>query len=246
VRVVSRPNTGIVKAANEGIALATGRYIARMDSDDVSMPQRLAKQVAYLDANPDCVLVGSRVLEIDPYGVPSHESAQKLTHDEIDAELLTCHGGWALVQPSTMMRTDALRAVGGYRGTYNVSEDHDLFVRLAERGQVANLAEPLLRYRRHYKSVTHTQYRDRAKVKEQIIRDAYARRGKPMPAGWAYEPWAPEPQGRQLRRWGWAALRQGNAVVARKHATAALRRAPFSLEAWRLLVTALRSRTRSV
>ena len=245
VRLVSRPNTGIVKAANEGIALARGRYLARMDSDDVSLPDRLAKQVAFLDAHPACVLLGTRVLEVDPYGSPVHESAQKLTHAEIDAQLLTCHGGWALVQPSVMMRTDALRAVGGYRGAYNVSEDHDLFVRLAERGEVANLPEPLLRYRRHYASVTHTQFGDRAKVKEQIIREAYARRGRPMPADWAYEAWAPQPQDEQVRHWGWAALKRGNVSVARKHATAAVRLSPLSLQSWRLLAVTLRRRNRS-
>src|SRR3954462_550758 len=52
VRVISRGNTGIVRAANDGIALARGRYLARMDGDDLSIPTRFEKQVAHLDANP--------------------------------------------------------------------------------------------------------------------------------------------------------------------------------------------------
>src|SRR5688572_17248865 len=123
IRLVSRPNTGIVRAANEGIALAAGPYIARMDSDDVCLPRRLETQLRYLDEHPECVLVGSRVTVVDPYGSPVLESMQPLTHEEIDAELLGSGGGWAIVQPSAMMRTDAVRRVGGYRGVHNVSED---------------------------------------------------------------------------------------------------------------------------
>src|SRR5688572_25740567 len=59
IRLVSRPNTGIVRAANEGIALARGNYLARMDSDDVALPHRFEKQVRYLNEHPACVLVGA-------------------------------------------------------------------------------------------------------------------------------------------------------------------------------------------
>ena len=242
IRLVSRPNTGIVRAANEGIGLARGKYLARMDSDDVSLPRRFEVQVGYLDAHPECVLVASRVTVVDPYGSPVLESGQKLSHEEIEAELLTSNGGWAIVQPSAMMRTDAVRAVGGYRGRHNVSEDQDLFLRLAEVGRVANLPEPLLLYRRHYRSVMHTQWRQREEVKEQIVREAYARRGKPMPADWAFDDWKPTPLAEQLRAWGWAALKRGNVAVARKHALGAVRTAPLSGEAWRLLYCAARGR----
>lgn len=242
IRLVSRPNTGIVAAANEGIGLSRGRYIARMDSDDVSLPNRFEAQVRYLDAHPECVLLGSRVTVVDPYGSPVFESGQKLTHEEIDAELLGSGGGWAIVQPSAMMRTEAVRKVGGYRGRHNVSEDQDLFLRLAEVGRVANLPEPLLRYRRHYKSVMHTQWRQREEVKESIVRGAYARRGLPMPADWKYDDWKPTPLAEQLRAWGWAALKRGNVPVARKHALGAVRTAPLSAEAWKLLLCAVRGR----
>jgi glycosyltransferase involved in cell wall biosynthesis len=242
VRLVSRPNTGIVAAANEGIGMARGRYLARMDSDDVCLPQRFETQVKYLDEHPECVLVGSRVTVVDPYGSPVFESGQKLTHEEIDAELLGSGGGWAIVQPSAMMRTEAVRRVGAYRGRHNVSEDQDLFLRLAEVGRVANLPEPLLLYRRHYKSVMHTQWRQREEVKERIVREAYQRRGLPMPADWKFDNWKPTPLAEQARAWGWAALRRGNVAIARKHALTAVRAAPPSGEAWKLLVCAVRGR----
>ena len=170
------------------------------------------------------------------------DSGQKLTHEEIDAGLLTSGGGWAIVQPSAMMRLDAVRRVGGYRGRHNVSEDQDLFLRLAEVGRVANLPEPLLLYRRHYQSVMHTQWRQRQEVKERIVREAYERRGLPMPADWKFDDWKPTPLAEQVREWGWAALKHGNVSVARKHAVAALKASPFSGEAWRLVFCALRGR----
>jgi glycosyltransferase involved in cell wall biosynthesis len=242
IRLVSRPNTGIVAAANEGIGLARGRYLARMDSDDVCLPRRLELQVKYLDEHPECVVVGSRVTVVDPYGSPVFESGQKLTHEEIDAELLSSGGGWAIVQPSAMMRTEAVRRVGGYRGRHNVSEDQDLFLRLAELGGVANLPEPLLLYRRHYQSVMHTQWRQREEVKQRIVREAYERRGLTMPADWKFDDWKPTPMAEQLRAWGWAALKRGNVPVARKHAVRAVFSAPLSGEAWKLAWCALRGR----
>jgi len=242
IRLISRPNTGIVRAANEGMELVRGRYIARMDSDDICLPHRFERQVGYLDQHPDCVLVGSRVIVVDPYGSPVFDSGQKLTHEEIDAELLSSGGGWAIVQPSAMMRANAVRRVGGYRGRHNVSEDQDLFLRLAEVGKVANLPEPLLLYRRHYRSVMHTQWRQREEVKEKIVREACQRRGLPMPADWEFDDWRPPPRAQQLREWGWAALKHRNVPVARKHALRGVVAAPLSREAWRLMYCALRGR----
>ena len=242
VRVTSRPNTGVVRAANEGIARARGQYLARMDADDISEPQRFAVQVAYLDTNPDCVLVGSRVRIIDPYGSPVALSGQKLSHEEIERELLTTGGGWAVVQPSAMMRLAAVREAGGYRGSVNMSEDHDLFLRLAERGKVVNLPEPLLRYRRHYKSLNHTQYESARQVKETILRQAFERRGLAFPADWKFEPWHPPQKAEQFRLWGWAAIKAGNIAVARRHAVGALKAGPLSADNWKLLYCAVRGK----
>jgi glycosyltransferase involved in cell wall biosynthesis len=242
IRIISRGNTGIVVAANEGIAAARGEYLARTDSDDVSAPTRFEKQAAYLDAHPECVLLGSRVIETDPNGIAVSESGHALAHEEIDRQLLTAYGGWAVLQPTTMMRTAAVRAVGGYRGRYNISEDHDLFVRLAERGKVANLPEPLLRYRRRLDGATNTHLHQLSEAKEKLLREAHERRGIPLPPGWKAEVWTPVPPAEQLRTWGWATLRAGNVKVAREHAWRAVRAAPLSGAAWRLLFCAIRGR----
>lgn len=241
VRLVSRPNTGLIGALNEGIALARGKYIARMDADDRADPTRFAKQVAFLDANAGCVAVGSRVMLMDPYGSPVAVSGHKLEHAEIEQELLT-ESGWAIVHPAVMMRADAVRSVGGYDKRWKHLEDHDLFLRLAQVGTLANLPEPLLWYRRHYASVNFTKASEQTSLKESLMLEAHARRGRSVPDGWKATPWSPPPADEQFRLWGWAALKAGNVGVARKHAIGTLRRAPASAASWRLLYCAIRGR----
>jgi hypothetical protein len=227
-----------VPTLNEGLALARGRYVARMDADDLCLPERFAKQVAHLDANADCVLLGSRVLMVDPDGAPIKELAQELAHDEIDAAHLGC--GWPMVHPATMMRADAVRKLGGYRPQYDTLEDLDLFLRLAEVGRLANLPEVLLHYRQHFGSVTHTRADRQRQVRQQIFDEATARRGRDPTPRLAPSGPPDKPRSEQHRGWAWSALKAGNVRTARKHAVQTVRRAPFSSQSWRVLACALR------
>ncbi len=200
----TRENRGVVRTRNELLEQCRGKYMAVNDADDLSMPDRLAKQVAYMESHADCVLLGSRVMLMDPFSSPVAVTGQKLTHDEIEKELLGNGGGWALVQSAVMMRVDAARKIGGYRGEeHNLAEDHDIFVRLAEVGRVANFEEPLVWYRRHHTSLTHTLYQSKkhkhVQVKEWILRGAYERRGLKLPENWDFEPWRPTPRDEQSR-----------------------------------------------
>jgi hypothetical protein len=141
-----------------------------------------------------------------------------------------------------MMRREAMMTVGGYRADLAVSEDLDLFLRLAEHGKLANLPEVLLEYRQHLQSVNYTKYDQQKAVKRQIVGDAYKRRGVPMPPNWSFRERKMLPHAEQYRRWGWAAMRNQNLAVARKHAWAALQKAPLSIDSWRLTVCAIRGR----
>lgn len=140
IRVISRENLALVPSLNEMIALAQGRYLARMDGDDICRPQRFEKQVAYLDTHSECVAVGSRSLFIDPQGMPICEHLNELTHDEIDAAHMSGRVGSRICHPSVMMRREAVLQVGLYDEVYRYAEDMDLFLRLAEIGKLANLA----------------------------------------------------------------------------------------------------------
>ena len=95
--------------------------VARMDSDDIALPDRFEKQVAYMAEHPECVAVGSRVVLIDPYGAKVERPTHKTTHEEIESELLN-GVGWAMVHPTVMMRREPLMRVGGYREDLMVSE----------------------------------------------------------------------------------------------------------------------------
>ncbi len=235
VRLLIRPNKGLTKSLNEGLALCRGEFVARMDADDVSLPQRLEKQVAYLRDHPECVLLGSRVLRIDPYGSPLDESDNKLTHEEIDKQLLTEGLGFAITHPVATFRRDAAEKIGGYREQFTASQDLDMWLRLAEVGRIANLPDVLLKYRSHLKSVRFTKLQEQKRLKTTILSDAYARRGLPQPAAYPQVTWTPPSGGEQMRRWARAALKAKNRNVAWKHALSALRQEPLSPASWKVL-----------
>lgn len=239
IKLISRPNTGIVGALNDGLRAARADLIARMDADDVSLPQRFEKQLAYLRAHPEVVALGSRVVGVDPCGCELFHSDHSLAHDEIDRELLK-GVGWAIVHPTVIMRREPLQRVGGYRSEYQWVEDLDLFLRLAEIGTLANLPDELLLYRQHTESVNRTRAQQQAELADRCVREAYRRRGGDVPAGWKFVAKPRLAPDVQLRTWAWKALGAGNVSAARKHAVALWKTAPLSVESWRTLLCAMR------
>ena len=239
IRMYRRPNTGIVGACMDGVRMTSGELFTRIDADDVAMPEKLEKQVEFLRANPDHVAVGCQVETIDPYGSVLHRLKHKLTHEEIDAQLMRGNG-FAMVNPAVMMRREALLRVGGYRKKYETAEDLDLFLRLAEIGKLANLPDVLLQYRQHYQSVNHTRHEEQRRMKRGMMEEAYARRGVPMPQDMVFRRNVPPPRYEQTCKWGWWALKTGNRYAARRHAMDALRLEPLRLDSWRLLLSATR------
>jgi hypothetical protein len=144
VRVQHQEKAGLVASLNRGCALARAGYIARMDADDIAFPDRLARQVDFLDRHPDVAVLGSAVMRIDASGGEIKRNLCPTSHAEIVAALreYTC-----FTHPSVMLRSAALTAVGGYRPAYGPAEDYDLWLRLSEHYELANLPDPLLYYR---------------------------------------------------------------------------------------------------
>lgn len=241
IRLISRPNTGLVVALNEMLGLARGEFAARMDADDISLSDRLERQVAYLRGHPDCVAVGTRVELIDADGDRLCEFHGPTAHEAIDAAHLTGGGGAAITHPSLLARRAAVAAAGGYDPAFYPAEDVDLFLRLAERGRLANLPEVLLRYRRHLAATGHVYHTRQVDAKQRAAAAARRRRGLPeAPA--AAGPSRPVSVPDQFRMWAWWALGAGNVRTARKHAWAALRRAPLSPGSWKVALCTLRGR----
>lgn len=148
LRLIANDRPGFVPALNQGIAVARGEYVARMDADDVALPDRLARQAAYLDAHPEVGAVGGQILAlIDGVStVPPWWIDTPLDHDAIVAALRHRN---SVHHPTAMIRREALRSVGGYRESFIVVQDYDLWLRLSERTRLANLPERVLRYRFH-------------------------------------------------------------------------------------------------
>ncbi|MES2695357.1 MAG: glycosyltransferase [Verrucomicrobiota bacterium] len=225
IRIVSRPNTGIVGALNDGIAVARGEFIARMDADDLAVPTRFAAQCEYLENHPECVALGTDILYTDPEGAPLIRHQPALQHDEIVNQLVDGNGG-ALIHPTVFFRRAALEQVGGYRQQFNWIEDLDLYLRLSEIGKLANLPTVFLHYRQHLKSVNRTQG-TREALRQQIVNPYRLKRGlgdlksTPSPTDALRTPadWR--------RHWAYDAARGGYHASARKNAWRAFLKRPF-------------------
>jgi GT2 family glycosyltransferase len=146
IRVVKQSGRGLVQALNEGVALARGEFLARMDADDVALPNRFEEQVAFLRGHPDVAVVGSAMTLINGDGRPIREMSYPQQPAEI-AEALKA--GSALAHPSVMMRRAIVQDMGGYREILGFAEDYDLWLRMAERTSLANLPARLMFYRHH-------------------------------------------------------------------------------------------------
>jgi glycosyltransferase involved in cell wall biosynthesis len=228
---------GLAVWLREGVRRARGELVARMDADDVAHAERFARQVAYFDAHPDVIAIGTDVSIVDPERrtIRRHEVPRE--HAEIDAQLLNGNGN-AMMHPSLMFRREALLAAGNYRTDYPWAEDLELFLRLAERGRLANLAEPLLDYRKHPGSVNVTRSAEQRRTVERILREVRARRG--LPAGFTLKPPAPTATAADCwHAWARGALGAGNVATARHYAWRLLRAEPLAPRSWRLALRAL-------
>ncbi len=147
VRVVrNEVNQGLARTHNLGLDLAQGRYIAMLDHDDWSYPQRLAEQVSFLDQHDDHVLVGSWAEVMNAQGRTTRRRKRyPVSAEEIQAGLLfRC----CIFHPSIMARTSVMREYR-YTDGFAICDDFDLFVRLAASHRLANLPSALVRHRRH-------------------------------------------------------------------------------------------------
>lgn len=143
IRVVHQCNQGLAAALNNGIKLVETEFLARLDADDIALPTRLEKQLAFLRANPLVGLVGTQIAPLGEKRV-GRGGHLPLDHQHIDSGLL--RGQHCLSHTSVMCRTALMREIGGYWPT-GWSEDWDMYLRMGERAELANLNEVLVHYR---------------------------------------------------------------------------------------------------
>jgi len=148
---VNRTRIGLVAARNQGIRLARGKYIGAMDSDDISHPERIERQVAFFEEHPEIGLLGTGIEYIDTTGHVIRD---------VDPIRQPKTLRWALFfenplcQSSVMIRSDVLRTIGGYDETVRLAEDYDLWIKLASITGIQMLPDLLLRYRVHGSNIS--------------------------------------------------------------------------------------------
>lgn len=129
---------GLVEALNAGLERSSGRYVAIQDADDYSHPERFARQVSRLDADPEVAMVGTgaRLLEEDGRVRARRRVLESVSGEDLFAQNRFVHG-------SVMYRRDDALTAGGYDEFFELSEDYEFYLRLSEQGALVNIDEPL-------------------------------------------------------------------------------------------------------
>ncbi len=224
---VRQENRGITRALNAGLEHVSGEYVARLDCGDLCSPNRLERQVAFLDAHPEVVAVGSYAVRVTPEGWPIDVYQPPLEHEEIDGRHIA-GGAGGILHPSAMIRADAVRRIGGYCEDFRYAQDTDILLRLAEVGRLANIPESLITYCWALRSISMTKRNEQVKLSQEAVRRARERRGlsrlKEMPPAWV-----PPDRVAVMAKWAREALLAGNVVTALLYSWRVLLRRPSTL-----------------
>lgn len=138
--VDNKQNQGLIAVLNQGLDMARGEFIARMDADDISLPERFDRQVAYLDANPDVGVLGTLIYGFGRYEAPGVQIPVVTVFDLLKQNYIA--------HPSVMMRKALLDKYSlRYNPDYKHCEDMELWSRMIFLTKIHNLMQVLLRYR---------------------------------------------------------------------------------------------------
>lgn len=241
IRLISRPNRGYVASLNEMLTQAKGEFIARMDADDIATPDRFTLQVDFLRRHPHVVCVGGAQDWIDEAGrfLLHHPEAEQ--NDEIQNLALVGHT--PINHPSALIRRVSMLQIGGYDETMCPSEDLDVWLKLGEIGELANLRETVLQYRQHDKSVSEVKQVEQIQKRRESCERAWQRRG--VEGQYQFkeaEPWRPvdrPSRHRFMTMYGWWFFNRGQRSAAIDYAIKAIQALPFNPEGWKLLACAL-------
>lgn len=158
---------GVAASLNTGLKLARGRFIARMDADDISYPQRFEKQVKFLLEFPNIGIVGTWVNVIGRDGEIIYSKKMPTMQSQIKNNVFYKD---VLIHPSVMLRKLLIDKHGSYEEAYNGAEDYDLWLRLALHTEIGNISQVLFQYRAHGSSISMSrrQFVTKARIKVQI------------------------------------------------------------------------------
>ncbi|MDZ7587408.1 MAG: glycosyltransferase family 2 protein [Patescibacteria group bacterium] len=148
--IENKKNLGLTKSLNNGLKITKGEYIARQDADDVSAPERLEKQLRFLDTYPDYAVVGSFTKIIDEKSKVICQLERPIYFPEIKRALMIDN---CITHGSVMIRKKCLLKIGFYDEEMKRSQDYELWLRLSEKYKLATLSEYLYSWRRHKENI---------------------------------------------------------------------------------------------
>lgn len=153
IKLIELDNKGLVYSLNTGIEVAKGKYIARMDADDISLPERLEVQYNYMEENPDITILGA-FIEAFGADMRTHNSIQNWFNEKINYQnqYVKAANGCPIAHPTVLMKRDFAK-LEKYSMDYSAMEDFELWVRAIKKGyNISNVDRVLLKYRVHTES----------------------------------------------------------------------------------------------
>lgn len=169
VRIIeNEENIGLTKSLNKGLKLAKGKYIARMDADDISIPNRLQQQYEYMEENSDCLLLGANVDLIDENDNILNKICYPIDHDSLVKRLIlkNCFAHPVLFYRKSIMDIHNIR----YSEKFRYSQDYDFVTRVVGVGKSASINTSLLRYRKSSQQVGQLRIKEQDRFANQIRR----------------------------------------------------------------------------
>ena len=173
IKFLDQKNSGVAKALNTAIKESKAQFIARMDADDIALPERLELQRSFLIANSEYVLVGSNAIVIDKNGEFVYKSKLPVKWEEIRSKFPDS----SFFHSSVMYKRSSFELAGGYFeeiSKYNCFEDSLLWNKMKDFGKMANIEQPLIYYRLIPDAAT-TKSGRRAKIANNIFKDLIAK-----------------------------------------------------------------------
>ena len=150
--IFNKENIGLTKSLNKGLAVAKGKYIARMDADDISLPERFEKQYAYMESHPNVIVLGTAIKYIGKGAWKKASDGIRFTDEEIRAQMFIDN---CIAHPTVFIRKAVLDEYGlKYDESYKHSQDFRLWEQMWDYGEFANLKDKLLMYRLSDQQIT--------------------------------------------------------------------------------------------
>ena len=151
---IQKDNTGLSDSLNVGLRHAKGKWIARLDADDIAMPDRLEQQLRFVEENSEILLLGGGCIEIDEAGVNVKEHSYPPDHDTLMKNLRYMRK--VFPHSSAFFNRQMAMDLDGYNLRFSRSQDRDLWLRIGEIGRIACLHVPAIKLRKHYNMISNT------------------------------------------------------------------------------------------